>query len=524
MNLIYGKWLECSVANGERRLFSPVECLAVGAVDIASPRPDFRVSQYQFLIGLLQTTTKIKNWRQWRGLYANPPSADELEEWFEPVAHAFELDGDGPRFMQDQSVSSLDNKPIYELLIDSATGKSLKDNTDHFVKRGQVSGMSPATAAAALFCLQTNAPAGGAGYRTGLRGGGPLTAIVLPAEQPGGQPATLWQKCWLNVMPRPKFLELNGEPEKEGDADRFPWLGKTRLSDKTGGPTYSRDVHPDQMFWAMPRRMWLDFDDTASVCSITQEPSASLVDGFKAVNGGVDYQGSWRHPLSPYSLSKDGTWLPAHPQPGGITYRYWLHTTQNREGHLAVPALDVESLIEKEVEHDLVIWASGYDMDNMKARGWQESVMPVFVVNDREWKAQFIDCVDKLVSASQQVALYLRGSLKDAWFKPKAKVSGDFSFISDTFWSDTEDAFYVHIQKLAESEDKNLETLQAVCASWHKEIAQTALALFDQFAASAGIDQCDPRRVSDAEKQLKKSLYGNKLKVTILNLPKEAKK
>jgi hypothetical protein len=38
--------------------------------------------------------------------------------------------------------------------------------------------LCPHCAALALFSLQLNAPSGGKGYRTGLRGGGPLTTLI----------------------------------------------------------------------------------------------------------------------------------------------------------------------------------------------------------------------------------------------------------------------------------------------------------------------------------------------------------
>ncbi|HEX9868940.1 MAG TPA: type I-E CRISPR-associated protein Cse1/CasA, partial [Candidatus Tectomicrobia bacterium] len=40
-------------------------------------------------------------WSQW---LHNPPMPEELRTKFEPVVHAFELDGDKPRFMQDTTI------------------------------------------------------------------------------------------------------------------------------------------------------------------------------------------------------------------------------------------------------------------------------------------------------------------------------------------------------------------------------------------------------------------------------------
>ncbi|WP_239500552.1 type I-E CRISPR-associated protein Cse1/CasA, partial [Streptococcus pneumoniae] len=65
--------------------------------------------------------------------------------------------------------------------------------------------------------LQTYAPSGGAGHRTSLRGGGPLTTLLAPARK-GRAVATLWDRVWTNVP--------DADPDA-GAADPariFPWL------------------------------------------------------------------------------------------------------------------------------------------------------------------------------------------------------------------------------------------------------------------------------------------------------------
>src|SRR5699024_5547871 len=100
---------------------------------------------------------------------------DELATALQPLAPAFELDGDGPRFMQDRDpLRDATPASVNGLLIEAPGNNGIKNNTDLFVKRGQVETLCPSCAAMALFTLQVNAPSGGAGYRVGLRGGGPL--------------------------------------------------------------------------------------------------------------------------------------------------------------------------------------------------------------------------------------------------------------------------------------------------------------------------------------------------------------
>jgi CRISPR system Cascade subunit CasA len=88
------------------------------------------------------------------------------------------------------------------------------------VKAGRADQLSRATAAIALYTLQTYAPSGGRGNLTSLRGGGPLTTLVLP----GGEP-TLWHVLWANV-PQGKRPPVRDLPRV------FPWLAKTRTADR----------------------------------------------------------------------------------------------------------------------------------------------------------------------------------------------------------------------------------------------------------------------------------------------------
>ena len=105
MNLIHDAWIPIRRKNGEETRIAPWEVTTRYSDDpivaLAAPRPDFNGALIQFLIGLLQTTCAPDSPRTWREWLRNPPSPEELHVKFEPVAYAFELDGDGPRFMQD---------------------------------------------------------------------------------------------------------------------------------------------------------------------------------------------------------------------------------------------------------------------------------------------------------------------------------------------------------------------------------------------------------------------------------------
>lgn len=177
MNLLSNwNWLPVTRGTNERETVEPWQITqGIGdrpILDVLAPRADFKGATYQFLIGLLQTAFAPEDEIAWRALWKRPPAPEALETAFEPYLPAFELDGSGPAFMQDFDLPDGELNEIGALLIDAPSVNALEDNKDHFVKRGTVRSMASQWAAMALFTLQINAPAGGRGYRTSIRGAG----------------------------------------------------------------------------------------------------------------------------------------------------------------------------------------------------------------------------------------------------------------------------------------------------------------------------------------------------------------
>ena len=536
MNLIYDPWIPIRRRDGRQHQIAPWQLTEQydtnPIVDILSPRGDFGGALMEFLIGLLQTTSTIEREEDWEDAFEDPPSSDELRTQLDPVAPAFEFDGPGPRFMQDFDLSEGETKEIASLLIDAPGDNSLRNNLDHFIKRDYVQGMCAACAATALFTLQTNAPAGGAGHRTSLRGGGPLTTLVIcdPRQTDDAVSPTLWRNLWLNVLETPEFLNPSGNPSKTELADVFPWLAPTRASDKTGRNTTADDVSPSQMFWGMPRRIRLDFEALqAGRCDICGTRSESLVTQYITKNYGINYVGPWLHPLTPHSFDKQKMPLPRHPQPGGMSYRHWLGLVHTIDADEQKPARVVDAFNKRRLGMQLRLWAFGYDMDNMKARCWYESQIPLYQLEETI-RHEFAATVAQLVQAADTARTYLFVAVKDAWFdKGALQRKTDISFIGQAFWQDTEREFYGCLGELAEklapleNRDERLILRTRVKQAWHGTLCRQAQRLFDQWANSEAIAYANPRRIATAHNQLHKNLYGSKLCTTILELPKKAK-
>ncbi|MGB6065520.1 MAG: type I-E CRISPR-associated protein Cse1/CasA [Desulfomonilaceae bacterium] len=511
-NLIEERWIPVRTLGGLHKLISPWEMtdLEDPIVALDAPRPDFNGALIQFLIGLAQTTIAPKHHGEWLQHWHSPPTPQYLHEKFRSVAHAFNLDGDGPRFMQDLELKRLAEWPASNLLIDTV-------GNDHFIKPGVLVAFCNSCAAAALFSLQIHAPGGGRGHMTSPRGGGPLTTLVVSERE------YLWETVWLNTLPLPAFETCTAaNPLKVDEADKFPWLRKTRTSERdTGCTTTPEDADARQVFWAMPRRIRLDFDHTRyGSCDICGTTSDSLVHHYTSRPYGVDYQGPWRHPLSPHDVDANGQRNAKHTQPGGVTYRHWLGLIQADRDTRAEPAYVVHEFrrFRQAVAPVFRLWAFGYDMvpGQAKARCWYEGTMPLPTL-PQEIVEDYEDEVARFVRAAEQIGANLRTNLKKAWFDRPGDAKGDVGFIHKTFWQRTETDFYAFITEIRDMLKSGKETGE-LRINWRKQISREAMRIFDELAAGGPIEDADPKRIAVARKDLEKWNYGKKI-AEILDLP-----
>lgn len=527
MNLLVSTWLPFRVRDGGISYQSPSAIADPEVVDLALPRADFQGAAYQWLIGLLQTVLPPRDHDDWLDYVAEPPSREALEAALEPLAAAFELDGDGPRFMQDRDPLE-DAKPtsVSGLLIDSPGANGLKLNTDHFVKRGRVEAICPDCAALALFTLQINAPSGGAGYRVGLRGGGPLTTLVLPEDAQ----ASLWQRLWLNVMPS-QSLSRQGKVEapRPDDDSLFPWMGPTRLSDRKGAVVVPDAMHALHAYWAMPRRFRLLFEDAPCRCDLCGREASRSVGEIRAKNYGANYDGPWQHPLTPYRRDPkkpNEPPLSTKGQPGGLGYRHWSNLVlDDAENSGALPATVVHDYLygkvpanrqarrEGEAFEPLLrharLWAFGYDMDNMKPRGWYGVEMPLVAVPSEQQEV-LRSWVQDVTELARQVTWMLRNQVKSAWFSRPADAKGDMSPIDNQFYEATQAGFFHALfgMQRALLDGENIHMPKEIAEGWYRVLQREALRLFDAQALTGPMAELDMKRITGARRNLQAWLSG----------------
>lgn len=507
MNLLRDQWFPVIRKNGTEEKIAVCQLLDRyhdnPVMAFKTPRPDLRNALYQLLIGIVHVSAMPEDEEDWEDFFKNPYSAEEFSERLLTYADCFEINSEGPAFMQDYDLKDAKENPIFALFIGAPGENTIKENRDHFIKRRTIEKIDPYWAAISLYTLQTFAPSGGSGHRTSLRGGGPLTTILIPSQS-----STLWQKIWLNVISKEETASIPGNFLLNKKENIFPWMKETKSNHKEESELYPKEVHPLHHFFGMPRRIRLIFSNQKGICDLTGEKCECLVSSFIAKNYGNNYKGVWRHPLNAYSYNNEPSLLSIKAQPGGVDYRHWLGLAVRSDKitpaeiiRLTRESEDRKSIIEK---YGLSIWAAGFDMDNMKSRCWYESTMPVYPLStkDAEIVSNFVQI---LIEEANKLSKNLRSAVKSAWFSSPKEVKGDMRFLDTAFWQNTESDFYSILdEKIGGLKDNALSV--RLIDDWGNVLKTEAENLFNESALAQQEDGIDMKRVISARNKLEKKI------------------
>lgn len=546
-NLLDEAWLPVKRASGAIEFISPAEITGRHKEDpilaLATPRADLDGAGLQFLIALLQTTFAPKNDLAWYKLLFSPPSPQTLAQHFEVVRGAFNLNGDGPNFMQPlEGIEGGASCPITDLWVNSPGENTRKKNSDFFIKRNDAP-MSHAAAALSLFAMQTNAYGGGPGYRTSVRGGGPLSTIVL------GE--TLWSTLWYNVL----NASVMGGRATSASADIFPWCGETRQSDakKGGVDTNPTDVHALQVYWAMP---WLiqiqekfDISDTCTLYPTTQR-AAYL--SFEKTNYGVNYVGPWRHPLTPYRFHKKADVLEYISQKGtsrNFRYSNWPglchHDDEpadvdsgNRTAHVVARFVNIRDTVKEGAadfnndttpQGDFRLFIFGYEMDNAKTLQWNQAEMPIWTFDDPHQRDLLATHAQHLIATAERyeeifyhsARKLIGGKVESIDEKGNASWDVNGSLVPDrsstliegpidALWNETQPKFFAILGEIKQLLDQFKDDLEAqrtriadLYLQWRKDLYQLIQDYFERLAPSDMQYVQNAREVVHARKELK---------------------
>lgn len=467
LNLITDAWIPVRRKDGERVIIAPWQMTDSYLAFPDWPRADLNIACIELLIGLVFLADPPRDEEDWQKRQAPDPA--RLRERLAPFAPAFNLLGDGPRFMQDlepfEGKADDANAPDM-LFIDSAGGQTARNNADLMVKRDRYPRIDLPLAAMALFTLQAHAPSGGAGNRTSMRGGGPMVTLV----EPGGG---LWPLIWANVP--------DGQAAETQD---LPWMRTARTSEK-GQFVFPHEAHPAQALFGTPRRLRLIADGEGAI-GVAQKPY------------GANYSG-WVHPLTPYYRVKPGAeLLPRHPRAGAFGYRNWLGIVAGRpSGHDdTANRASVVDLWQARDGGRVDILVAGWAMDNMKPRDFVFSRAPLITLDDTAAQR-----MEALVKAADKFAVALRGALTVLLAEGEARETA-----REDFYIRTQPQFEARLDALiSASHDWPL-----IATAWVGDLRAVAIAMFDA-AAEPGLADRDiklQRKIIEAHGALSGAFAG----------------
>lgn len=497
MNLIKDSWLPVVRKNGVREKIAIHQLLdnyTINPVmDLEAPRPDFRNALYQLLIGIVQVSAMPEKERNWKKLFSEPYSSEDFSKRVLKYEECFEIDSEGPAFMQDFDMPEGYKKETLKNLFINLPANELYTPSNESFKKEEPFCLDVHWAAIALYTLQTFAPGGGRGHKAGIRGGGPLTTLVVPEEK-----SSLWCKLWFNVISEEHLPILSGEISLNSNPDIFPWMKLT-----TGKEVYPSQCNPMQMYFGMPRRIRFEYGGPA-ICDISGNYSKKTVTGYKTRHSGNDYKGLWTHPLTPYHFpNKEGDLLSLKPKIGGIGYKHWLSIafgSDNIRRSINIKLLDesVRKDIVKEV--GIQAWSCGYAMNKMKSECWYESKMPLYSIdgNERKDAANFVSV---LIQQAQEISSSLCYAIKSSWASQPKDLSGDMSFLYTAFWQNTEPSFYTILKELIDNLE-NIVTRNRLVDEWGRILRKEVETLFDANALAQQEDVLHMKRVVKARKGL----------------------
>lgn len=505
-NLIDEPWIPVRNRSGQRLWVSPPQICDPDLVAVDHPRHCFSGAIYQMLIGLLQTACPPRH-GEWRAARKTAVTPADLRERLEPLRPAMYLDGDGPRFMQDLTLrpaGAEDDLPIRELLLDEKDGNGLFCS-------GPLHAMDYPTVAAALYMLQCGAPQGGTGYCVSLRGGGPLTTIVLRD--------TLWETLWMNVVERDSLHRGCSDPDPCRLEDLFPWMSPTP---QKKAPIVPDGSHAATVYWAMPWRIRLRAEGEAGRCSVTGR-SGTVVRFHCKRNQGNKYQ-LWTHPLTPYWSDPENGPSAASVQREPLTYVDWVGWVggiqSSAPGKGKAPKTLSEALVVHRAQERLDamgvdpsmvrVWAFGHAMDKgkWKALCYQDRKGPMLFLGDPEERKVLVRDLGAAVQVSLQLNNILQEALALSQYRKEdsrrsAAGGSDVFLVRRQLLHSTEADFYDLARRLAdnrapEAADKRRDLLER----WLEHLCRKALQIFDARFDPAGLVPSRAKLIALARRRL----------------------
>jgi CRISPR system Cascade subunit CasA len=502
-NYLSSRYLPVLCSDGRHGTIGPWEIAGTedGRMPIAFAFADNLLNHgaLELIAGLLQVLTPPASEREWRDAWRKAPGPIDLAASFAPYVSFFDLYGDMPAF-QDSTACDAKEWCIDKMFHLSPGEITCKRNQDVFY--GEIAAVSQAAAMVALYTMQSHAYQGGPGFRTSVAGGGPLRTIP---EVDG----SLYQRAWALVLPRPVFESLGAD--LRDPADVFPWISPRR------GAVTTVQAPASHLYFAAPRRLLLGQATGTGECPLGGTgPTVSTV--REAQDGPAYTDGGWRHPLTPYRRSLNGSKLTVSPMLAGYLaqgfswrQRVGLVQDRNQGAENGIDAAQILTLWRSQRAANVLdgkvlrVQAYGVRCDQAKVLGLVHGSHP-FRIIDPALAETFEALAAVAVSGAEAVQDSLRQSLRNALFPAreqetlrKQKKSDVMNLRVDpwtsAYWSGTEQTAADYNERVASLLEAGGDPLgpdmESARRDLHGDLVNIAVRLFDEALRDALLDEPD---------------------------------
>lgn len=279
MKLLEDPWIPV----GNRRTIALQTLLTEdGGWQLSLPRDDMELACLQLLVCLVQTLFAPSDRAALRQRLKTPLTPEEYRTGIDGKESWFDLAHPEHPFMQTLGVKSKELTEMAKLF----AGLTSSTSSVFVNEPGLADNLCPSCAAIGLFNQANNAPSFGGGFKGSLRGGAPITTLVLEDD--------LRRRIWRNVLPEDRLAKL------------MPWHPETREQKPNWiAPVKAGEVFQFNqlgllrgLFW-QPAHIELAMSEQGGHCASCGKTGETLYAGFKKEKFVYEMKGVWPHPHSP---------------------------------------------------------------------------------------------------------------------------------------------------------------------------------------------------------------------------------
>ena len=380
MNLLTDQWIPVQHQNQFKHISLETLLTEQQELSISLSRDDMELACLQLVICLTQVLFSPKNLSELGKRIAEPLTHADYQAAIADKTDWFELDHPIQPFMQNRGVKATEPTDMTKLF----AGLDSKSSCCFVNEPNLATYLCPSCTAIGLFNQANNAPSFGGGFKGSLRGGAPITTLIL-SEQANNLRATVWN----NVLPEDFLIEIL--PCYFDKKQQPPvWVEPI----KAGAKISSADTGLLRgLFWQPAHIELIKGEHRECSCCGAE---AECYNGFNKEKFVYDFLGIYPHPHSPRSFdTKKGekiekfasftTTAPAWTQ----LNQFMIQKLSDKQGQTPAPV--VTQAQDLAMDEPLFLLVGGYrnnsaailerhhDLFNI-AHGWQDHIDTIEVI------------------------------------------------------------------------------------------------------------------------------------------------